>query len=616
MTSVVLFAAAVLALRLFYLQVVQYELYVSQSDDIRIKHEEIEAPRGFIFDREGEVLAENQLLYSVTVDPFMRDRLDETIPNLAGLVPSLPSLMGSPPDSLTEIVLNQTLDTSNPVRIIKDADFRLVSIIEEHRYDLPGVGVVFGQRRHYPYGPHAAHILGYTGEVNRDDLDRFKDKGYRSGNSIGKNGIERMYEDTLHGSNGAKFVEMNYLSRRLGITDEIKPIPPVTGENLRLTIDIRLQLVAEEAFGDSVLGSFVALDPRTGEVLVMASLPSFDPNEFTHVMTGERYASLITDPDKPLYNRAIQATYSPGSTFKPLTALAGLENGMTASQRFNPCNGGYYYGRVYHCWNHNGHGSLDMIGALENSCNVYFYQLNRRLTLDQWHNVGTELGFGGRSGIDLADESPGTLPNMDYYENTAEGFSPGKMLNLAIGQGEVLVTGLQLARYAGIIATEGMLTEPHLVQGMGDPPRRSTISMASFWVVREGMRLVVNGSHGTARSLAIPGVIIAAKTGTVQNPHGADHKVLIAFAPYDNPTIAVACIAENVGNYTSSLAIPIAKKVLTEYFRLYPPLPATTPVVAGSAAQTQAAVAARPNAPHEAASSVRPPMFNGLVEEP
>ena len=563
--------ALILALRLFSVQVLNYDHYLSRSDSIRIKREIIEAPRGFIYDRNGQVLAENQMSYSITIDPFKRDVLEESIPRLASLVPNLPELMNVPRNRMIEKVMELSHRSSNPEKIIRDADFRLMSKVEEHNIELPGVGCTFDQLRHYPYGPLAAHVIGYMGELTREEYDRLRNEGYAYGHSIGKHGIERYYEDILKGENGAKFVEMNYLSRILDTAHEVTPIPPLKGMDVTLTLDVMLQMVAEEAFGDTVVGSLVALDPRNGDVLIMASSPSFDPNEFIHVMTSGQLASLLNDPDKPMFNRAIQATYPPGSTFKMYTALAGLENGFTEDTTFNPCRGSYYFGRSYSCWKEGGHGTLDMVGAIAQSCNVYFYQLGRKLQLDTWHTYGDKLGLGKTTGIDLVDDKPGLLPSSEYYKEFGTEYSPGMMLNLAIGQGENLVTVLQLAQYIGIIATEGMNAVPHLVMAEREQPERITgISEESFRVVKRGMMGVVHDPQGTAKSARVPGHRIAGKTGTAQNPHGADHKLFVAFAPYENPSIAIACVAENAGDYAVSLAVSIVRRVLMEYFTYYP----------------------------------------------
>ena len=561
----------ILALRLFYIQVMNYSHFLSKSNEIRIKKEVIEAPRGFIYDRNGEVLAENQMSYSITIDPFENDSLDQSIPRLASLVPDVPRMLDVPPDQLLETVKKKIRGSSNPIKIIRDADFRLLSIVEEHNLELNGISGVFDQRRHYPYGHVAAHMIGYMSELTEKEYKRLHEEGYEYGHSIGRQGIERYYEGVLKGRNGAKFVEMNYRNRKLGITEEVKPVYPVPGENIKLTLDVRLQIAAEEAFGDSVMGGLVALDPRNGEVLVMASSPWFDPNEFTHVLTGERYSELISDPKNPLFNRAIQATYAPGSTFKMVTALAALENGFTEQTRFKPCTGSYYFGRWYDCWKEGGHGSLNMVEAITQSCNVYFYQLARKIPLETWHHYGTILGMGEKTGIDLDGEVAGVLPSLEYYEKKGISYSPGMILNLVIGQGENLLTILQSAHYIGIIATEGIVATPHLVMSEYEPPYRiSEITRESFEVVKRGMLGVVHEPTGTAISARISGHQIGGKTGTVQNPHGADHKWFVAFAPYENPTIAVACVAENTGDFSFSIAVKIVRKVLMEYFTYYP----------------------------------------------
>jgi penicillin-binding protein 2 len=294
-------------------------------------------------------------------------------------------------------------------------------------------------------------------------------------------------------------------------------------------------------------------------------------------MSATRYDSLVNNPDKPLFNRAIQATYPPGSTFKMFTALSGLENGYTKDSRFSPCRGSYSFGgRSFKCWKPGGHGSLDMIRAIANSCNVYFYQLGKNVGLENWQKVGETLGFGKRTEIDLFDEVTGRLPTVEYYKNTDRDYSPGMMLNLAIGQGENDVTILQLACYVGIIATEGLKPVPHLDMTKTPKPRRVTgISPESFRVVKEGMLRVT--TEGTARGARVPGHMIAGKTGTAQNPHGADHKLFLAFAPYENPAIAVACVAENAGDQATSRAVVVVKRFLEEYFKYYPDKTAAIP---------------------------------------
>ena len=553
----------VLGLRLFKLQVLNWEMYLEDSVDNRIKREVIEASRGYINDRNNVVLAENRLSYSITVDPFERDKFDETIPRLA-------SLIGADAADLSATVLKLTAKQTNPVKVVRDADFKLFSIIMEHNFELPGVDCVIDQRRYYPQGPVASHVIGYMGESSESQR-ALQEKGYYYGQQIGVRGIEKYHEGHLKGENGAKFMVRNSMTRILDESKEYKADPPVSGLDVDLTLDIRLQIAAETAFGDTVLGALVALNPKNGEILAITSAPSFDPNEFAVSMSASKLRKLWNDPEKPMFNRSIQAEYPPGSTFKMLTAIAGLENGISEETMFSPCTGSYYFGREYKCWKDGGHGRLKMVDAIINSCNVYYYQLGRKIGIDTWFETAKKLELGIKTGIDLENEEEGVLPGLDYYQRVGVAYSPGMMLNLAIGQGEVNVTVLQLAKYTGIIAMEGLITTPHLSPTAYEEPRQvNGISKHSFEVVKEGMKGVVNSPSGTAKSVRIPGHIIAAKTGTAQNPHGADHKVFVAFAPYDNPSIVIACVAENSGDYTGSLAIKIVKKVLEEYFTWYP----------------------------------------------
>ncbi len=533
----------------------------------------IEASRGFIFDRNGEILATNRPSYSGTIDPFEIDKFDETVPRLASLVPNFSTMIGIHEAGLVDSIKILTRKTRNPSIVIQDADFGTISVIEEHRLELPGVGCTIDQRRNYPNGTLACHVIGYMGKLTKYETKHLLDKGYYKNQWIGRYGIEKRYENILKGQNGAKFLEKNYLNRFLGTIRDYKPDPAIPGKDVMLTIDYRLQMAAEKAFGDTVRGAIVALDPRNGEVLILASSPSFDPNEFASIMTEKRYASLVNNPEKPLYNRAIQGTYSPGSTFKMLTAIAALENGFTEKSRMQPCRGYYTFGREYDCWNRDtgGHGSLDMIAAITQSCNVYYYQLARKLGLEKWYPICEILGFGKKTGISILGEEAGTLPSPEFYKSRNITYSPGMTLNLAIGQGENDVTPLQLARYTGIIATEGIDAKPHVIMKNVDSPARiEGISLESFKIVKKGMFGVVNNPRGTAKSARIQGHVIGGKTGTVQNPHGTDHKIFIAFAPYNEPTIAIVCIAENVGEIKPSLAVSMVRKVLAEYFKYYP----------------------------------------------
>ncbi|MHB9030091.1 MAG: penicillin-binding protein 2, partial [Candidatus Latescibacterota bacterium] len=540
--------------------------YLLIAELTRLQRVIIEAPRGSILDRNGEIFAENGLSYSITVDPQEGKKAEQSAVQLA-------SIVGLPRDELAERVREIRRKSHSPVKLFKDADFRMFSIVEEHRSELPGIGSVIEQRRSYPNGRVGSHIIGYMGELTQEEFGKFgQERGYYYGQYMGRGGLERFHERSLKGKNGAKFQMKNYLNRVMEAKDpeDIKSDPPEPGHNLRLTIDLRLQKAVEEAFGDSVSGALVALDPRNGEVLALVSLPSFDPNVFTHIMTPAQYDSLFRNPAKPLFNRAIQATYPPGSTFKMLTALAGLESGYSENSHFSSCGGAYYFGgRPFKCWKAGGHGSLGLTDAIAQSCNVYFYQMGRAVGLENWQKVGLELGFGQQTGVDLIGEVPGRLPTTEYYKTTNRYYSPGMMLNLAIGQGENDVTIIQMAQYVGIIATEGIKARPHLILDEQITPERTVkIRPESFQVVKKGMLKVT--TEGTARSLQIPGHLIAAKTGTAQNPHGAAHKLTVAFAPYDAPSIAVACVVENTEDRDPRAALMVVKRLMEEYFKHYP----------------------------------------------
>ncbi len=565
----VLILMLILLVRLFDMQVVHYNLYFNKSEDYRIKRVILEAPRGIIYDRNGEILATNRMSYEVTVDPFQEECFAQSLPKLVSIVPNLPDLLGITRYALVDSVKKMARGSLNPITLIHDADFQTMSLVEEHSLELPGIGCTIGQRRYYPHGELACHILGYMGKMTPAETARLIPEGYYRNQWIGKYGVERNYENQLKGENGVKFMEKNYLNRFLDTLNDYKPIPPVPGGDVNLTIDYRLQEVAEKCFGDTIRGAIIAMDPRNGEILALASAPEFDPNEFVSVMTNEEYASLVNDPENPFINRAIQGTYPPGSTFKMVTALAGLEMGIDENTRFQPCTGSYYFGREYKCWEEAGHGSLDMINAIAQSCNVYYYQLGRKVGLEQWSATAKKLGIGSLTGIDLPGEVSGNLPSPEFYKKLGVEFSPGMILNLAIGQGENAVTPLQLAHYVSIIATEGIDARPHVVKNNEQPQMVEGISRHSFQVVKEGMYGVVNYPAGTAKGAKVKGYTVAGKTGTAQNS-GDDHKLFIGFAPYENPTIAIVCIAENAEDITPSPAIAYAQRFLTEYFKYYP----------------------------------------------
>ena len=564
-----------LFVKLLTLQLAGYQTYYSKAEDLRTRDVTLDAPRGFIYDRNGEILADNRPSYTITFDPLSGG-------DPAKVVDILGNLTGFETDRILQRIEEHSRRFGRwaRIKVIKDADFQLVSIIEEYSDDLPGLAYQMDTRRRYPEGNLASHIIGYMGEITEEEYEKNADE-YAYGQIVGRQGIELQYEGILRGTNGVKFVEVDARYREIGLLEGIEPVLAKPGQDITLTIDIRLQRAAEEAFEDSLTGSLVALDPWNGEILVLASLPGFDLNVFTTIRSHKERTDLLTSEKNPLFNRAVTGTYPPGSTLKMLTAIGGLETHCFIEANFQTCTGNYRYGRrVFRCWTweHGGHGRLNLHNAIVQSCDIYFYQLGARLKLDHWNRYGRMLSLGMLTGIDLPGESAGLLPDRKVYDRPGrkEKYSPGMMLNLAIGQGEILVTPLQMASYTGIIATRGHHPVPHLLRFIGNetdsrtvnPPRIvSGITRETYDIIRKAMLDVVESPRGTARASRLRGVRYGGKTGTAENPLGEDHAWYIAFAPYENPAVVVACIAENAG-HGSSVAAPIVRRFLKEYFAL------------------------------------------------
>ena len=573
---IVLFAVAVffflLSARLFSLQVIRREHYLALSEENRIRIVPIEPPRGLIYDRNGVLLVDNYPSYTISVIPHELANIDATLERLSSVI----DVDGS------QIIERKRTEGLNfgPIKIKRDVTFEMVSYIEENRLNLPGVICQVEPKRHYIFGRTASHVLGYTGEISEKELRRFRDRGYLCGWAIGKDGVERSYEEDLKGQNGINYLEVDARGQEVGLLPGKNPIPPVPGKNLYLTIDIRLQGFAERFFQDDMSGCVVALDPRTGEVLALVSKPEFDPNLFSSILTPEDWIAVNTNPQHPLLNRAIGALYPPGSTLKIVTAAAGLETGaIHKHSRLQPCTGEMKIGnRVFRCWIEEGHGALHVRGAITQSCDVFFYQLGLKVGLDTWSEYAKALGFGQLTGIDLEGEESGLVPSSEYYNGRyGKGkWSPNLIVNLSIGQGEVLVTPLQLAVFAGLIGMEGTWYQPHIVKGVelqvadhvlkkNPVAKRVTgISKGTYTVLRNAMEDVVNSAWGTARGAAIEGVTVAGKTGTAQNPHGEDHAWFMCYAPATDPVIAVAVIVEH-GGKGSLVAAPIGQRIIRAY---------------------------------------------------
>jgi penicillin-binding protein 2 len=424
-------------------------------------------------------------------------------------------------------------------------------------------------RRRYLYGPLFAHVIGYVGEVSQSEIDSARSPDtYRLGDMIGKQGVEARYEQRLRGRPGIKLEEVNASGRRVGRQPVVlQPADP--GDDVVLSLSLPLQRQMAKLLEGKV-GCGVAVAVPSGEVLAAFSSPSFDPNRLALALTREEWQALATDPAKPFFNRIVQATYPPGSLYKPVTSLAGLRAGVVDTTTWlEPCYGGFAFGnRVFHCWKRAGHGPLDHRGALVHSCDVFYYQLGLRLDLDQLARAARDFGLGSRCTELFPEEAEGIVPTTAWYDDHfgRNRWTRGVLLNNAIGQGEILVTPLQMAMLAARIASFGTVHEPSFVLRSTDP--RPVVAPLGFarshlsWC-RRSLRAVVDAGTGTAAQLA--GFPVAGKTGTSQNPHGDDHAWFMCYAPADVPEVAVAIILENAG-HGGSQAAPLAGRWLHEYF--------------------------------------------------
>ena len=586
-------------LRLFSLQVLAGSRYRELSEENRIRVEVLTAPRGEIRDRKGRLLADNVPSFTVTIDPYDKAYvgdaagLDSTVARLAGIL----ELDAA---TLIDKVRTEKKQSFLVIRLKRNADLKSVAYLSEHRAELPGVEVEAEPLRRYPLGPFASHLLGYVGEVSDKELEDPKFSAtYTRGDLIGRMGIERQYESYLRGVDGKRFVEVNALGRKAELLGDKRPIVPKRGADVALSIDLDLQRAAEEAFKPGARGAIVAMDPRTGEVLALASKPNYDPNEFSTGITQARWSELSQGGNYPLFNRAIQAAYPPGSTLKPFIALAGLAvHAISSTTTFrDPCYGFYQFGsRKFGCWDKNGHGwlalreafdvaarsaRLALHEAIARSCDVYFYQLGLRTGLDRISDMMKRFRLSERTGIDLPQERRGLFPDPAWYDRRfgVGRWSKGLVLNLAIGQGEVSLTPIKLAQMTAALAADGVLRRPHLLKGItrdgilmpNSVPAGDSLTLdlqldrGDLAAIKSAMVAVVNEQGGTGAFARVDSVTVAGKTGTAQNPHGEDHALFICFAPASNPEIVVAVLAENAG-HGGSAAAPLAQRVLQAYF--------------------------------------------------
>lgn len=554
---------AVLLLAFFRVQILSSERYQLQSESNRLRPVPTPAPRGLIVDRNGVVLAENVPGYSIGLLASSPESLLATIGRLRPIVRV---------DSaeVTRVLRRYRRNPSEPVVVVRDAPFDVVSALEERRIWLPGLVVQSEPKRRYPYGEATAHLIGYVGEITEEELQSDRYPNARLGTLIGRDGVESAYDRRLRGRDGFKFVEVDALGRTVRDAREESTLDPEPGETIRTTIDIELQQFIAEIFPEGRRGAVVAMDPVSGEVLALYSSPTYDPNEFIGGVDPHRWRELSTASDFPLLNRAIQARYPPASPWKLVVAAMALQRGIVSmdSRMQIPCRGGLqYYNRYFRCWKVQGHGDLTLAEAIQHSCDVYFYQLGLKIQLNNLLHDGVAMGFRERSGIDLPDEYRPIYPASTEYFNRLygpRGWTNAVTLNLAIGQGENSQTLINMTRfYAALANRRGVVPEPRVVR-TGDVAEVRSLGLAGSDL--DGLRhaLVQAVDRGTAAGARIASLRIAGKTGTAQNAHGPDHGWFIGFAPEEDPQIVVGAIVEfsEHGSAVARIVTPIISRYL------------------------------------------------------
>jgi penicillin-binding protein 2 len=574
----------VLAGRMFYLQVLSHDHFITLSKDNRVKLQPLPPTRGLIYDRNGINLAQNLPAYSLEITP-------EKTPNLEATLQALGKIIKIDEEDIQRfrrLLKQHRRFDSIPLRIrLNDEE---VSSLAVNRHRFPGVDVKATLLRDYTKGQLTAHLLGYVGRINQRELDYIDISNYRGTNYIGKNGVERSYESLLHGSVGLQQVEVNAKGRVLRVLEDQ---PPTPGDNLNLFIDIELQKIARESLGE-FNGAVAAIEIKSGGVLALVSKPGYDPNLFVEGISSQDYEALKNSIDKPLFNRAIRGQYPPGSTVKPFISLAGLEYGVVSYRQETYCPGYYQLPgkeHKYRDWKKWGHGKVDMEKAIVESCDVYYYELARTLGIDRLHEFLSAFGFGQPTRVDLTGELGGLMPSREWKrEKRREPWYPGETLIVGIGQGYFLATPLQLAAATATLANQGHHIRPRVVASIEKPDgtlRESPkiiddlqqLDPMHWNQVIDAMTLSIEGPTGTARSIRSDQYRIAGKTGTAQvfsikqdeeydeetvAKRRRDHALFVAFAPVDDPQIAIAVVVEN-GGHGGSVAAPIARKIMDSY---------------------------------------------------
>ncbi|MCE5975359.1 penicillin-binding protein 2 [Pseudomonas sp. JR33AA] len=576
----IMLLVCVLIARLYYLQIIQYDYHSTLSENNRVHVQPIPPTRGLIFDRNGVIVADNRPSFSLSMTRERAGNWQEVLDTIVEVLD-----LTADDRALFEKRMRQGRRPFEPVPILFELNEEQIARVAVNQFRLPGVEVVAQLVRHYPQGAHFAHSVGYVGRINEKELKTLDPVNYSGTHHIGKTGIERFYEDALHGQVGYEEVETNARGRVLRVLKRTDPKP---GKDIVLSLDIKLQEAAEAALGGR-RGAVVALDPRTGEVLAMVSQPSFDPNLFVTGISFKAYAELRDSIDRPLFNRVLRGLYPPGSTIKPAVAIAGLDSGVVnaSSRVFDP---GYYqlpnYDHKYRNWNRSGDGWVDLDTAIMRSNDTYFYDLAHKMGIDRLSSYMNKFGIGQRVSLDMFEESAGLMPSREWKRATRrQAWFPGETLILGIGQGYMQATPLQLAQATALIANKGVWNRPHLaktIEGLppvdDNPMEDIVLRDKSDWAkVTHGMEQVMHNARGTARKAAAGAQYrIAGKSGTAQvvaikqgekydrnklQERHRDHALFVAFAPAEAPKIVVSVMVEN-GESGSGVAAPVVRQIM------------------------------------------------------
>ncbi len=575
---IILFCVALL-IRLWYLQAIRGDYYYEQAESNRIRPVKLRPPRGIIYDRNGRPLVENVLTFDISLVPEDAPELESTIAKITSLVHIN--------DESIRTALNDAAAVRSkydPVKLVEEAPWNDVAVVEAHQEELPGTIVEPEHRRHYPYGGLASHQLGYLGKVSQAQR---KQSQTDMGLLIGQGGIEKIYDKYLRGTAGRRMIQVNAAGRKvkdLGIEE------PRPGTDVYLTLDLDAQKAAEEGLGERA-GAVVAMDPNTGEILALASHPNFDPNLFPRGISPKDWVRLMNDEAHPLYNRAIQSVYPPGSTFKIVVAIAGLATGVINLDEKISCRGFLQSGRhTFRCWKKGGHGQISFHDALVQSCDVYFYTMGERIGFDRVAEYARQLGLGSLTGVPLPDEKPGLIPTEAWKKKrTGEPWYPGDTYINSIGQGFVLVSPIQACQMIGAVANGGFFYKPMLLRQTrnretgvvntfpAERKGRMKLDANVLEEIRRGLAGVVAEPGGTGHGALTPIATVAGKTGTAQviaqkipgrklSVETQDHAWFVAYAPVDHPKIAVAVLVEH-GGHGGSAAAPVARRVIEEYLK-------------------------------------------------